>query len=427
MTRIAILGCGWSGLVSSISLRSLYPAADVVCVDRAFDGGLLASARVGSYLFDVGGSHVVFSRRREVVKGIISMGSEWVSRSRSAYVLLDGFFVPYPFENGMYVLPPERRARYGISLIRALMNNRGERPANFLQWILGTFGEEVARDYLVPYNEKIWKRPLDEMSADWVFIPGRLPLPSLEDIVKAVAGLPTVGYAEQSTFYYPRRGGIYSQWRAAYEKAASLGVRFVKEEVREVRRAGSGFVVNGWLRADRIVNTLPLRDFVHMLVPEPPSEVLEAASRLDYNSVVVVGVGLRQAAPPHHWVYVPDRRYVFHRYAWISNYGEDVPSGRSALIAEVTVPSNTTVDLERVKADVLRGLSDLGVVEERAVEIDKAWFHRYGYPIYILTHGRDVATIEQYLTNIGIATFGRWGNWQYWNTDRIYEKAETLK
>ncbi len=427
MTRIVILGCGWSGLVSSIGLKSLYSATDVVCVDRAFDGGLLASARIGPYLFDVGGSHVVFSRRREVVEDIISMGGEWVSRSRLAYVLLDGFFVPYPFENGIYVLPPEKRARYGISLIRALMNNRGERPANFLQWILGTFGEEVARDYLIPYNEKIWKRPLDKMSADWVYIPGRLPLPSLEDIVKAVAGLPTVGYAEQSTFYYPKRGGIYQQWRTAYERAASLGVRFVKEEVREVRRAGSEFVVNGWLKADRIVNTLPLRDFVHMLEPEPPSEVIEAASRLDYNSVVVVGVGLRQAAPPHHWVYVPDRRYVFHRYAWISNYGEDVPSGRSALIAEITVPPNTSVDLERVKADVLRGLSDLGVVEEGAVEVVEAWFHRYGYPIYTLTHGRDVATIEQYLTSIGIATFGRWGNWQYWNTDKIYEKAEALK
>ena len=62
------------------------------------------------------------------------------------------------------------------------------------------FGHDVAEDYLIPYNEKIWKRPLDNISADWVYIPGRLPIPSVEDIVKAVAGIPVVGYKEQSIF-----------------------------------------------------------------------------------------------------------------------------------------------------------------------------------------------------------------------------------
>jgi protoporphyrinogen oxidase len=64
MPRVLVLGCGWSGLVSAIRIKSLYPAVDVVCVDWDFGGGLLRSEVVGGYLFDVGGSHVVFSRRR---------------------------------------------------------------------------------------------------------------------------------------------------------------------------------------------------------------------------------------------------------------------------------------------------------------------------------------------------------------------------
>ena len=228
MSRVLILGGGWSGLVAAIRAKSLYPAVDVVCVDRDFGGGLLRSEVVSGYLFDVGGSHVVFSGRRDVVEGILSLGGEWVSRERASFVLLGGIFVPYPFENGIYVLPPEKRARYGLSLIRALTERWDERPRNFREWLLCTFGREVAEDYLIPYNEKIWKRSLDQISADWVYIPGRLPLPSLDEIVKAVAGIPTVGYREQSVFYYPKRGGILKQWEAAYRRAEALGVRFLR-------------------------------------------------------------------------------------------------------------------------------------------------------------------------------------------------------
>jgi len=89
MSRIAVLGCGWSGLVLSIRLKKLYPEAKVICVDRNFEGGLLKSINISSYLFDAGGSHVVFSRRQDVLKGILSMGGDWVSRERLSYVFFE--------------------------------------------------------------------------------------------------------------------------------------------------------------------------------------------------------------------------------------------------------------------------------------------------------------------------------------------------
>jgi hypothetical protein len=39
-------GGGWAGVLASIRVKELYPAADVVCVDSRLDGGLLASVRV---------------------------------------------------------------------------------------------------------------------------------------------------------------------------------------------------------------------------------------------------------------------------------------------------------------------------------------------------------------------------------------------
>ena len=420
---VAILGCGWSGVLVSIKMKTFYPMADVVCIDRDFYGGLLGSEVVNGYLFDIGGTHVVFSRKCEIIEGI-TMGGEWVARERKAYVFLNNNFIPYPFENGIYVLPPEDRARYGLSLIKALIDYRDVKPANFKEWILRTFGEEVAKDYLIPYNEKIWKRPLDKISADWVYIPGRLPLPSLEDIVKSVAGIPTIGYKENALFYYPRRGGIIKQWEYKCSYAESLGVKFLRMEVREVRLSSNEYIVNGTLRAQRIINTLPLKEAPSIF--DLSDEARRAAERLDYNSVVVVGLGLRKHAPPQHWVYVPNKHVIFHRYAWISNYGEDTPPGRAVLIAEVTVPPTWKIDLEEVESKVIQDLTELNIIKEGEIDVVKSWFHKYGYPIYTLTHKENVKTIVRELADRGVLTFGRWGSWQYWNTDRIYEEAVKL-
>ncbi|MCC6010522.1 MAG: hypothetical protein LM588_05990 [Fervidicoccaceae archaeon] len=421
MPSIAVLGCGWSGLLMSIKLKTLYPASEVICIDKKFDGGLLRSESIKEYVFDTGGSHVLFSKKQEIINSIIAMGGEWVFRERMSYIFLDRVYVPYPFENGIYALPPDKRARYGLSLIRALKDYRDVKPPNFKEWILATFGREVAEDYLFPYNEKIWKRPLDQMTADWVYIPGRLPIPSLEDIVKAVAGIPTVGYKENALFYYPRKGGIIKQWEIAFKRSKELGVRFLKTVVKDVKVSSDGYIINGMMKVNKIVSTLPLKESPSIF--DLSEESHKASERLDYNSVAVVGIGLKKPAPKQHWIYVPDKKIVFHRYAWISNYGEDSNPGKSALIAEITIPNGKEIDTEELKERVIHDFVRIDVIKETEIDVVEIWFHKYGYPIYTLTHQEDTEVIIRELIQKGIVTFGRWGEWQYWNTDKIYEKA----
>jgi hypothetical protein len=43
-------------------------------------------------------------------------------------VFLDDVFIPYLLENGIYVLPPEKRVRHGLSLFKILMEYKNERP-----------------------------------------------------------------------------------------------------------------------------------------------------------------------------------------------------------------------------------------------------------------------------------------------------------
>jgi len=424
--RVAVLGFGWAGVLASGFLLERFPGVEVVAFDKTRRlGGLLSSVEINGFTFDVGGTHVIFSNDKNVLGEILALlGGEALEHQRRAYVRLDDLFVPYPFENGLYVLPPEERAELIGDLVEALMKiPPGWRPRHLLDWIETTFGRGIAQRYLIPYNEKIWKRPLDQLSADWVFIPGRLPVPDVKTLIKTAAGIPTVGYVENSRFYYPRRGGIQRQYEAALAKVRERVVLRLGEAVKEVKKTGGGLVVNG-VEVDLAVAAMPLPDLVAAF-RNPPEEVARAAARLDFNQVVVVGVALNKPAPDQHWIYVPDKRIVFHRYAWVSNYSPaNAPPGKSALIAEITLPKDAEPDLEKLKAETVEGLVELGAAREDEIIHVETWLHRYGYPIYTLDHAQNREVVLQWLRQQNVVAVGRWGQWHYWNTDKVYKNVK---
>ncbi|WP_245521976.1 protoporphyrinogen/coproporphyrinogen oxidase [Pyrobaculum neutrophilum] len=347
---------------------------------------------------------------------------------RRAFVYFRGRFVPYPFENGLWVLEPGDRAEALVSFMETWMGRSGEwRPSNLREWVYGFFGRWLADNYLAPYNEKIWKRPLEEIDVDWVYIPGRLPVPDWRDVARSAAGVETVGYREQSVFYYPASGGIQALYDGALKRALASGSEVAwGVEVRELRRVGGRWVVNGRYEAEVVVATIPLPRLVEAVAsPTPPEEVYRAVGRLDWNAVAVVGVALEGPAPDQHWVYVPDRGVVFHRYAWISNYSPaNAPPGRSAVIAEVTIPKGRPVDLEKIKGEVLEGFERLGILEGRRVLFTEAWLHPFGYPVYTRGHREAREVVQRWLEEVGIFTAGRWGAWHYWNMDKVYTNAK---
>ena len=92
LRKIAVLGCGYAGLLVAIKAKRSNSSAEVLCIDRDFAGGLLRSVALNGFVFDVGGSHVVFSKRREIVEGILSLGGEWVRRETCVCVYGRGVY-----------------------------------------------------------------------------------------------------------------------------------------------------------------------------------------------------------------------------------------------------------------------------------------------------------------------------------------------
>ena len=423
----AVLGCGWAGAVAVMLLKERFPASSLLVLEaEKREGGLLRSENVRDFTFDIGGSHVIFSRSERSLKELLSLlGDNCVKHERRAFVKLRDL-VPYPLETGLYALPPEERAEALIDFLETLLSRGPDwAPKTLEEWIRGFFGKWIAERYLIPYNEKVWKRPLSQISADWVYTPGRLPVPDWKDVARAAAGMRVVGYVEQSTFYYPLRGGIQALLNAALQRVSGEVAVVNGERVTEVRRLGGSWLINGKYSAKKIISTIPLPDLVRAL--DAPSDVRRAADELDYNRVVIVGVGLGRRAPEQHWVYVPQRDVIFHRYAWVSNYSPyNAPRGFSALIAEVTVPRSKPVNAEEITKRAISDLEKLEVIKSEEVEIVKVWVHEHGYPIYALNHEEKRTAILRWANELGIISVGRWGSWHYWNMDKVYENVRKI-
>jgi len=435
MVRIGCLGFGWSGVLVVWFLARKYPQAEIIAIDASRKlGGLMRSETINGFTFDVGGSHVIFSRNRNTLREMTSLlKGNLVRHERKAFVLFEnGYFVPYPFENGIYVLPPEIRAELISDFVTAqleLVRNSDWRPRSLREWIVKTFGRSIAEKYLIPYNEKIWKRPLNQISADWVFIPGRLPQPDIRNLIRSVAGIPTIGYVENAYFYYPVKGGIQALYNSVLNKLKERGYNIkiiTGERVETIKRIKDGYVINNRYRVHRIISTIPIPELVSTM--DPPENVIKAATGLDYNQVIVVGIALNKRAPNQHWIYVPQKDIIFHRYAWISNYSPyNAPQGKSAIIAEITIPKGQTANLEKIVEETIKSFEKLGIFAEEDMLFAKAWHHRYGYPVYTLDHMERRQIVMKWLEEQGVKTVGRWGQWHYWNMDKVYEKVlETI-
>ena len=212
--KTAILGAGVSGLALARTLiEGGLDAADVHLFEAGpVVGGLCRSKTVDGFTYDVTGGHILFSKDAGVMqwmKDCAGGDDAFVKRDRNTKIRFGDRWVHYPFENGIGDLPDQANfecvAGYVDAWHKRKMNGT-EAPADFLSWIQWRFGDGIARHFMNPYNEKVWKRPLEDITSGWVA--GRVPDAPIDDVLRASIGIRTEGYTHQAIFYYPKRGGF---------------------------------------------------------------------------------------------------------------------------------------------------------------------------------------------------------------------------
>lgn len=419
MTNTIILGGGLAGLSAAY-----YLGGDVSVLEaEEKPGGLCRSFQRDGFTYDIGG-HILFSKDRDLLDEITGWLGDNVDRKRrNNQILYRDRYVKYPFENGLSAL--DREDIYDCLI--SFLNRPDLIPENLEEWCYARFGSGIAEKYLIPYNRKIWKRDLKEMSLLWV---DRIPDPSREEIVKSALGIETEGYTHQLNFFYPRRGGIQAIIQLLLNQLPEVQTGF---RVKKIIRKARGWEItdgNRSITGKRIISTIPIFDLIKSL-ENVPDEVRSALKRLQYNSVIVVMIGVNhEGLTGRTALYIPDPDILAHRVCYLKEFSSgNAPEEKSHLIAEITAPpgdplleSEDSKLVERVAAD----LKDICGFREDDIIASDVKRMEYAYVVYDLEYERNTGIIYDYLDSLGIYYAGRFGSFKYINMDACVKMSKDL-
>ncbi len=405
---VIVLGGGLAGLSTAFHFGrrcQVFEAEDVA-------GGLLRTREKEGYLFDYTG-HLLHVRDRyaeDFIKGLLK--GNLVRHTRRAAVFSKGTYTRYPFQANAYGLPEDVASECVGGFEKARREIGEKRPGSFGEWITANFGEGIARHFMLPYNRKLWRYPLEDMAVEGVepFV----PVPTVEDARRGATEEGATGLGYNASFYYPERGGIYSLVEAMlpHVRDLSLGQRAIEvDPERKTVSFSTGYTA--WYGS--LVSTMPLPELVG-IIKDVPADIAEAARRLRYVSVYDVSLGIKKPdLTPWHWIYFPEPEFAFYRLGSMSSFSASAaPEGCTSVYAEIShLPGETMPDDEAI-ARTLDGMRMCGLLGTDDVpEVADAQDIKYAYAVFDAHSKRAVPAITDFLSSKGIMSIGRYGAWEY--------------
>ena len=339
-------------------------------------------------------------------------------RQAFIYHAAHDLYTRFPFQAHLYGLPIELVRECLVKLVDAVEQRarNGFEPANYEEWMRAMFGDGIADRLMIPYARKIWTVEPSVMDFNW--IGRRVPTPDVDRIVTGALTDDVAQVGATSHFWYPWEGGIASLGKALAGRVTGieLGREMATVDVgrRAVRLADGDEVA-----FDRMVFTLPLCFLPHWFDDLPPA-VADACAGLEYQGIFNVNVGVdRPVLSDKHWIYFYEDQFPYHRLSFPANFSpRNVPDGKSSVSTEVAYSRHRPLERDAMLERTVASLRDAGIVDaEDEIELVHAEEILPAYVIYDLAHGRNVATIREWLLEQRIWTAGRFGEWQYFNMD----------
>jgi len=424
--RTLIIGGGPSGLSLAYRLQG-----DTLILEKENRvGGLCRSIIVDGGVFDIGGHsfHTPHPEVYDVVNSLLPDGL--YMQKREARVYSHGKMIPYPFQKYYDQIPVKKIVEEcELGLQNAI--GGAENAENFEDYIVRKFGHGIAKHFMLPYNQKLWACDISEISTEWTSERIASARTDKEDRFETEGGKRRP--LQPDTYVgYPRHGGFEQIFSAfvPHLPAIELGVEVVNiDSNAKIVTASDG----RQFQYDLLVSTIPI-PLLMKLINNTPIEMVTEASKLRYMSLNVIMLLVNKRVNTDiQRIYVADPQIPPHKIA-INHNSSDFLRRQSvhAIMGEVSYSDSKPLERETSVSRMVDFLIDCGIIS--GLE-DIAWTGnhdvRFAYPVY--THDRPfiLSKLKSWLRDSDIYTLGRFGNWEYVNSDKCiksgFDTADMLK
>lgn len=385
--KYVVLGAGPTGLTVARALLDRGETSVLVLEKEPEPGGLCRSATVDGAPLDIGGGHfldVVRPEANEFLYRFMPL-PEWDEFQRNSKIRIYGRDIGYPLESYLWELDPDEAVEILESVARAGCVQGTPMPESFEEWITWKLGERIARDYMLPYNRKIWSVDLNRLGTYWLY---KLPNVSFRDVLRSCLTRNRHGTVPaHGVFLYPKRYGYGEVWKRigdSLKEHLALGCEVRDIDVAEKR-------INGEIHYGVLINTIPWPAWLN--ARPLPVDVKRAIEGLAHASIDV-NYYPEDPPPEVHWIYVPDESISYHRILCRANF------------ARGSRGYWTETNSKRTPPDLSHG------------------FHNeFAYPLNTLDKRERMKTICEWAAENGIMPLGRWGLWEHMNSDTAVSLA----
>jgi len=424
-----IVGSGIAGLSVAYHLKE--NGHEFIIIDIKKPGGLCSTIRSRGFFFDITG-HVIHCQTEYYTKFIKRiMGKNLLYLKRKAYFIFRQHLAPYPFQVYFYKIPEKNVVDECINGLIDVIKSESITPKNFKEWIIANFGMGISKYFMIPYNEKVWRFPLEQMSLHWVnkYVP-KLDPKYLLKIVKA-ASTTEKEYGYNVYFFYPKEGGIQAVIDSIIMK---MGEEFNKSfkmlrlnKVDPFKKEAT--LSNGMrIKWKRIITTIPLPEFVSILKRVPVS-IKSYTRKLKCVSLLSLNLGIKgKLETDAHWIYFPERNVPFHRVVIQSNLSPYVaPDSTYSLIVEKSFKFGDKIHRKNIINRMITQLRKIGLIKSKddilSVNVN---YIKYAYPIYDFDWHESRSKVLSFLKQHDIYSIGRFGSWEYLSMEDAFMQGKDV-
>lgn len=396
----AIIGAGMSGLAIANILQE--NGNKVVLFEKCTrPGGMIKCDRVEGNLFHRTGGHVFNTKRKDVMDWFwkhFDKEVEFTKALRNSSVVMDGMEnVPYPIENHVYCFPENVQKAFIKDLLSISLSGK-QNPCNFEEFLRGRFGETLYGMYFQPYNYKVWRRDLTKVPLSW--LAGKLPMPTVEEMIYNNMNHVEERAFVHSSFYYPKKDG--SQF-LANRLSEKLDIRYGCD-IGELAKKDKSWSVNGE-QFDRVVFCGNIKQLPGLFGEQIElGRYVSEIEQLESHGTTAVFCEIDKN--PYSWMYMPSRKHESHRIICTGNFAET-----NNVAGKMTGTIEFTDYIS--KEDILDNLSRIPYHPKYFTH----HYERYTYPIQ-KDDTRDVVKgVKGLLAPHDFYLLGRFAEWEYYNMD----------